>query len=827
MSGLFAENSMRAPKFPKLLQPALLKIAGYLLCFCIVMADASPAQTLATLHSFTGADGNDPIALTKASDGNFYGTTAGGGNTGVCNSYGCGTVFKMTPNGTLTSLHKFCALTNCTDGYFPGGGLIQASDGNLYGTTEWGGTNNGGTVFKITPSGTLTTVYNFCSLENCADGALPYGTLLQASDGNFYGTTSAGGAGLVRPYGGTVFKLTPGGTLTTLYDFCSQTNCADGADPYSPLVLATDGNFYGTTLHGGLLTQCDGDGCGTVFKITPAGTLTVLHVFGDYPSDGASPYAGLIQATDGNFYGTTTAGGANLGCPGTLVGGCGTVFKITPLGTLTTLHSFNGADGSTPESTVLQATDGNFYGAATGAPAYGGGSAGTLYEITPAGAFNVLYSFCEQNPCYDGLGPWALMQSANGIFYGTTILGGISSNCLQGCGTIFRFVAPSTNPAQFVPITPCRLFDTRAGSPIQGGTYQTFAIPQLGVENGCGDLSSASAYSFNLTLIPKDQQRVAYVTIWPAGQSRPSISTMNSLDGRTKATAAIVPAGASGAIDIYTTGTADFALDINGYFTAPSQSTLKFYPLTPCRVADTRSNTFPQGLGAPHLAAGVARDFPVLNNTTCIPAGLDAAAYSFNLTAIPYPSGGSRLGYLEVWPTGQQPQNPVSTLNNPTGTNVANAAIVPAGSNGEITVYPSNDTDLAIDINGYFAASGANGLSIYSTLPCRVIDTRGIGSGLPFSGTLSPPVDVVDSTCGIPGSAKAYVFNATVVPSPTLNYLTLWPDSENQPVVSTLNAGDGWVTSNMAIVPNINGKIDAYAQGITQLILDISSYFAP
>jgi len=166
-------------------------------------------------------------------------------------------------------------------------------------------------------------------------------------------------------------------------------------------------------------------------------------------------------------------------------------------------------------------------------------------------------------------------------------------------------------------------------------------------------------------------------------------------------------------------------------------------------------------------------------------------------------------------------------LNNPTATYVANAAIVPAGTGGKITAYGSDDTDLAIDINGYFAAPGNGGLSLYPTVPCRVIDTRKVGDGQPFSGTLSPPVDVVDSACGVPSNALGYVFNATVVPSPSLSYLTLWPDSEGQPVVSTLNAVNGWVTSNMAIVPNVNGKIDAYAAGMTQLILDITSYFAP
>ena len=184
------------------------------------------------------------------------------------------------------------------------------------------------------------------------------------------------------------------------------------------------------------------------------------------------------------------------------------------------------------------------------------------------------------------------------------------------------------------------------------------------------------------------------------------------------------------------------------------------------------------------------------------------------------------LGYLTVWPTGGS-QPLVSTLNNLTGTIVANAAIVPAGTGGDISVYVTNNTQLVADINGYFAAPGQGGLSLYPTGPCRVIDTRKIGSGQPFSGPLNPPVDVVDSPCGIPSSAAGYVFNATVVPSPSLSYLTLWPDTEDQPTVSTLNATDGWITSNMAIVPNVDGKIDAYAAGTTQLILDISAYFAP
>lgn len=383
-------------------------------------------------------------------------------------------------------------------------------------------------------------------------------------------------------------------------------------------------------------------------------------------------------------------------------------------------------------------------------------------------------------------------------------------------------------PVQFVPIIPCRVADTRnptgqfGGPPISGGASRSFPIPQ----GGCDIPASAAAYSLNVTLVPIQHQRVRYLTIWPTGQTQPNVSLMNSPDGRTKADAAIVPAGSNGAVSVYVTDTTNVVLDIDGYFVTPGNTTFEFYPLTPCRIADTRSSQFPQGLGAPHLSGGVARDFPVLNSS-CIPSGANALAYSLNLTAIPYPAQGSPMGYLEIWPTGYEPPNPVSTLNNPTGTTVANAAIVAVPPSGEITAYASADTDLAIDINGYFAAA-ADGLSLYAVTPCRVLDTRQLGNGQPFVGVLNPPVDVTHSPCGIPGTAQAYVFNATVVPPGRMPYLTLWPDGEGQPVVSTLNALDGFTASNMAVVPNhSDGKIDAYAQGLTQLILDISAYFAP
>ena len=372
---------------------------------------------------------------------------------------------------------------------------------------------------------------------------------------------------------------------------------------------------------------------------------------------------------------------------------------------------------------------------------------------------------------------------------------------------------------QFVPIAPCRVVDTRnpngpfGGPAIQGQSSRDFAIPS----GGCDIPSSAAAYALNVTVVPVNST-LGFMTAWPTGFTRTLTSTLNSPDGRIKANATIVPAGANGAVSIYASDTSHVVLDIDGYFAPlPNPDALAFYPLTPCRVADTRNPNGP--LGGPYLHGGQQRDFPVLEATTCnIPA--NAQAYSMNLTVVP--RGGMPLGYLTVWPSGQA-RPLASTLNDLPGAIIANAAIVPAGTGGDIDAYVTEDTDLVIDIDGYFAAPGAGGLSLYTFSPCRALDTRR-GEGA-FSGTLV--TNFVTGPCALPSAAKGYVLNATVVPLFPLGYLTLWPDSEDQPLVSTLNAVDGSITSNMAIVPNVNGSTDAYTTGFTQLILDISSYFAP
>jgi uncharacterized repeat protein (TIGR03803 family) len=380
---------------------------------------AAPAQnalftTLLSLPGPSWANGVYPYSsLIQATDGNFYGTTYGGG------AYGDGTVFKISARGALTTLHSF----NGSDGGDPFGGLVQGTDGNFYGITDLGGAYGLGTVFKITAGGTVTTLHSF----DGTDGSGPLAALVQATDGNFYGTTPYGGSGNCDSGCGTVFKITPAGTLTTMYSFCAQTGCPDGMFPYAPLVQATDGNFYGTTSAGGASNNCYHGGvssCGTVFKVTAAGTLTTLASFDD--RDGGVPYAGLVQATDGNFYGTTTLPD-------------GSVFKITPAGAMTTLYGFYGNNGAQPYAGLVQATDGNFYGTT----AYGGTSGncyappagcGTVFKMTPSGTLTTLHSFDQ----IDGYAPYGgLVQGTDGNLYGTTRWGGPNYN-----GTIFRLLGP-------------------------------------------------------------------------------------------------------------------------------------------------------------------------------------------------------------------------------------------------------------------------------------------------------------------------------------------------------------------------------------------------
>jgi uncharacterized repeat protein (TIGR03803 family) len=386
----------------------------YFLCvFCAATAIASPAQTFTTLVNLNDTNGAFPFAgLIEATNGNFYGTTLrGGANTTNCTN-GCGTIFTANGRGQLTTLYSFCAKEGCTDGSYPYSAVVEAANGMLYGTTFQGGTDGDGTVFQITTKGKLTTLYSFKGL----DGEDPYAGLILGSDGNFYGTTIFGGT---NGYG-TVFKITPAGVLSTLYSFCALEDCADGQFPYAGLVQASNGDFYGTTTVGGANSK------GTVFEITSAGKLTTLYSFCAQANctDGYFPYAGLIQATDGNLYGTTYYGGSYTSCG---IGvGCGTVFRVTTGGALTTLHSFDGTDGQYTFAGLVQATNGNLYGTT-----YAGGTSGdgTIFEISLSGSLTTLQNFAGTNGDFPVAG---VLQATNGELYGATAFGGGDSD-----GTVF------------------------------------------------------------------------------------------------------------------------------------------------------------------------------------------------------------------------------------------------------------------------------------------------------------------------------------------------------------------------------------------------------
>jgi uncharacterized repeat protein (TIGR03803 family) len=365
------------------------------------------AQTETILYSFAGGtDGSYPYAgLVQDSGGNFYGTTTHGGASD------CGIIFQVTASGQETILYSFSG----PDGAYPWAGLLLDAEGNLYGTTTVGGAYGYGTVFELTPGGTYRLLHSF----DAKDGASPHGGVIQDAKGNLYGTTAFGGSSRY----GTVFKLKPSGGLKVLYSF---TGGKDGGSPYAGVVRDAEGHLYGTTTFDGAF------GNGTVFRVSASGKEKVLHSFKGQP-DGATPYAGLLQDAKGNLYGTTYYGGSG-GDAG--VGG-GTVFRVTPSGKEKVLYSFCSIlycpDGVYPYGGVVADASGNVYGTTiTGGNSQFGASAGTVFEVTPAGTETLLYSFSVEGA--DGNYPYgALVQDANGNLFGTTLRGGA-----YGVGTVFE-----------------------------------------------------------------------------------------------------------------------------------------------------------------------------------------------------------------------------------------------------------------------------------------------------------------------------------------------------------------------------------------------------
>jgi len=471
----------------KMLNSVSTRSTVILILLCAALAIAARAQTFTSLSDLNGTDGANPSynGLVQGTDGNFYGTAFDGGTAGK------GSVYKVTADGTLSMVYAFCTRTQCPDGSQPEGPLLLGADGKFYGTTAGGGANNFGTFFKLTSSGTLTTLYSFCPQLGCPEGNLPTGPLVQGFDGNFYGTTVQGGAS----GRGTIFKITPTGTLTTVHTFCSMADCADGAGSFG-LVLARDGSMYGVTGAGGTQTY------GTVFRFTPTGQFKTLYNFCSLPNcaDGSMPFGPVVASANGNIYGTTANGGT--GFDG------GTVFELSPAGTLTTLYSFCAArtclEGAYPQTGLIQATDGKLYGATTEG---GFNNRGTSFRTTTTGTLTRLHSFHAN----DGATPLAtLVQGTDGNIYGTTAQGGPVDRTAcpaggppYGCGTVFR---ESLGIAPFVKTAPA------------GGTVGD-SVFILG-----NNLTGATSVTFNGTAatfsVVSDTEITAAV---PAGASSGSI----------------------------------------------------------------------------------------------------------------------------------------------------------------------------------------------------------------------------------------------------------------------------------------------------------------
>jgi len=385
--------------FNRLLAVSVFALAGF-------FAVSASAQTYTKLYTWPEDTRNDTgIGLaglmTQGRDGNIYGTV------GDDNTNAAGSAFKMTPSGTFTRIYSFCSLAKCADGSQPWGGLSLGKDGNLYGTTMWGGSLSSGTVFKLTPAGALTTVWNF---DNGTDGGAPwYPPLQNLVDGDFYGVSNTQYSG---DYG-AFYKLVPTTTPPYKESVPINFNYTDGNDPNLP-TQGTDGNFYGSTLSGGT------KGLGLIYKTTASGVETIFHNFMGYATsnaDGAYPIGVMVEGNDGAYYGVTWQGGSS---------NLGTVFKVASNGTYTLLHSFTGhPDGAYPRSGLILGSDGNFYGTTLN-----GGTAndGAIYKVTPSGQVTILYNLCSQSGCADGFSPVIpLLQHTNGKFYGST-----SGNSLGG-----------------------------------------------------------------------------------------------------------------------------------------------------------------------------------------------------------------------------------------------------------------------------------------------------------------------------------------------------------------------------------------------------------
>jgi uncharacterized repeat protein (TIGR03803 family) len=543
----------------------------------LAVAAAAPmqAQTYSALYEF-GGQTRDPTnpqysgLIAQGRDGNLY-STAPATPLGLCSF--CGAVFNITPSGTVTVVYDFNDATG--SGYTPFSGLILGIDGNFYGTTKVAGTFGGGTLFKITASGTLTTRYNFGACKYpCKDGLYPIAPPVQGTDGSFYGTTPYTNDGTDS---GVVYKLTSAGKFTTIHAFDYT---AGGYNPNAPLIQGADGNFYGTTTLGGktlgsnCVVRSASNSCGTVFKMTPAGKVTFIYEFDK--THGAGPIGPVIQGTNGNFYGTTSEGGTS---------GFGVVFKLTSAGVLTVLHNFNGTDGKTPDAGLVQANDGNFYGVASAGGTLG---YGTIFKVSSTGTFSVVYNFENTH----GAAPQVtLFQHTNGILYGDT-----ESGDSHGYGVFYSL---NIGAAEFARLQPT---SGKVGSSV-GIFGQGFTGTKAVSFNGVNATPLSVTDTYLTVTVPSGAKTGTVTVVRPSGKLNslqqfkvtPTISSFSPSSGKVGTIVTINGTGLTQTTKVtfgVKAATFKFISDSKVTATVPSGATTGKITVTTAGGSATSSGTF-------------------------------------------------------------------------------------------------------------------------------------------------------------------------------------------------------------------------------------------
>ncbi len=702
---------------------------------------------------------------------------------------------------TATALYNFCPQSGCPDGGNPTSPPLFDAHGNIYGVANVGGANHQGVVYELTPSGgawSESVLYNFCSQSGCTDGKDPYYSLVFDSQGNLYGTTVEGGSF----NGGVVYELSPqgGGTWTesVIYNICSPNPCPGGSQFYGGLTIDTHGNLYGVALVGG--THNSG---GTVFELSPSGggswTFTVLYEFCALTNcaDGLQPKGAPIFDSHGNLYGTTTGGGAN---------NAGTVYELSPSGggswTYNVLYNFcpvsGCSDGQEPVNAMVFDAQGNLYGDAGGGganPPYGG-----VFKLSPAGGGSwteqLLASFCPGPTCPNGYGPMGVAIDSHGNVFGNTAFGG---NNGANRGTVFDLTPGGGGQFTyniiytFCPNENCS--NQGGGEPLAGVTLD--AQGNIYGTNAAGGLHSEGAV-YELSpqpLIPT--ATVLMTTPNPSNLGQPVTMTATvTAQDHSIPTGTVVFDSNGVQIGSASLNNSGVAVLIYAGLNAGTDSLTAIYQGS-ATLAGSTSNVVMQV-----VRTGVS--------TTAV-------------TSAPNPStfGQSVMITATVGPAG--PPTPTGTVDfTSNAVAISGCTAVPLGSSRTAVCTTSTlalGTDAIVATysgdSNYSGSSGTESQIVnpvpspvqFATLtPCRVVDTRnpnGPFGGPPITGHSfrSFPLAQSGNPCGIPATAVAYSLNVTVVPGPSLGYLTIWPAGEGQPVVSTMNSPDGRVKANAAIIP--------------------------